>query len=115
VKVPAGASGSSRISTRLFVPAGIISHDTEGDSFAPVQVLIAGTRDPGVSEPTCSVNEPADPIGDAVREGDPTETGTGADDEPGAEHPVIPVTRIRRRHGTRNDRKCIPGRGYVNT
>jgi len=85
-----------------------------GDSFAPVQVLVAGSGDPGVSEPTRRVKEPADPDGETGAEVDTECPSTGAEDEPGAAHPTIPAIRIRKTYRTRNDRICIPERGHEN-
>jgi len=56
--VPVGASGSSSIRTRLFVPAGIPSHETAGDSLAPLQLLVSGRDEPGASEPTLIIKAP---------------------------------------------------------
>lgn len=42
VHVPRGASGSSTISTRLFVPSGIPSHCSGGEIFSPSQVYFDG-------------------------------------------------------------------------
>ena len=52
MNVPAGASGSSMIRTKLLVPGGTFSHDTAGDSLAPVQVYASGNTAPGTSAST---------------------------------------------------------------
>ena len=52
VNVPAVASGSSMIRTKLLVPGGTFSHDTAGDSLAPVQVYASGNTAPGASAST---------------------------------------------------------------
>jgi hypothetical protein len=105
------------INTRLFVPEGIISQDTAGDSLAPRQVLATGSGEPGESEPTFNVNVPAGIADDAGGEIDPVgeDAESVAAEGAGAVHPTIPAARISSTKRTRNDRIFIHGRGYTNT
>jgi hypothetical protein len=107
------------ISTRLFVPDGIISQDTAGDSLAPKQVLAAGSGEPGESEPTLMVNVPAGAAEATGGEIDPVvgvgDTDSGAAEGAGAVHPTIPVARSMMTNRKRNDQTYIHGRGHANT
>jgi hypothetical protein len=55
VNVPEGASGSSRIRTKLFDPDGIFTQETPGVRDDPVQVNSCGSVAPGMTESTARV------------------------------------------------------------
>jgi hypothetical protein len=116
VNVPAGASGSSSIRTRLCVPAGTFCHETSGDSDAPLQVQESGRTDPGTRESTASVNGP-DETGTCVCGVDDraTAVGTGAGLAPGGAVVVHPHTRTTMMSGAINRENhclCITGHAY---
>ena len=62
MNLPFGASGSSRIRTRLFVELGTPLHATSGDSLAPLQVETSGRTEPGVREATLIINVSGGPV-----------------------------------------------------
>jgi len=66
VYVPAVASGSSTIRTKLLVPDGTFSHDTAGDSLAPVQVYASDNTAPGTSASTRTEKNPVPAAGEFV-------------------------------------------------
>jgi hypothetical protein len=73
--VPFDASGSSRIRARLFVPFGILSQETAGDSLAPLQVYRSGNADPGARDATERERVPAGPDADTGDAGGDGESG----------------------------------------
>ena len=66
MNVPAGASGSSTTRTKLLVVGGTFSHDTAGDSLAPVQVYASGNTAPGTSASTRAEKNPVPAAGEFV-------------------------------------------------
>lgn len=67
--VPRGASGSSTISARVFVPFGIPDHSSGGDTFSPSHVYFFGIISPSLKAALITVISIAAPpfAGDASR------------------------------------------------
>ena len=96
VNVPEGASGSSRIRTKLLVPDGTFTQETPGVRDDPVQVNSWGSVAPGVTESTVRVKslEAVDTcVGMDVVTAEVGESGEGV---PGAVQPQVSTRKTTR-------------------
>ena len=108
VNVEFGASGSSRIRTRLFVPTGIPSHATSGVSPAPLQVYTSGRTDPPTRESTRRVNA-GDGFDAEVRLSGFTTGELAGEDDVGVVHPARKTKTLMITAAGISQRFCITG------